>query len=437
MIRSIQIDPTFPYYRNRSPDSVAEELELAGYGTVHMFITNEYEVDRTLVKAMKRRGMEVWALTLGNGTFVTSHLPSGWRSWRMGLLKKVEDGYTRLSPFCAEYVDWKKQALARLVSDVPFDGLEIAEPYLPEWNGLESGTYGDVGPHARKRFEREYGVPMPNFHEPDSPHYFKKHSRLYEDWVQFRVDGVNRYVADIINGPGGVRAARPDIRIATWTLAVDAGPDALRRLRELQGNDAVSMIAAVQPEIHYLQTHWPDWSRADLPSSYVRSYRPFVESIRGRYPALPIGIQTDIGSAKRMIRSRAWLDAFEREVDRLGCKTWTAYEYHLGGALYDEAPRLVKAVRLEKEAVLLSFHKRIGNADAKHPRFAFRVGSRIRAFAPGHVKADGNRLLLTGIEVPQGRVDIGVKGVSDTPDLLLYPPVEANRWRSYQWASLD
>ncbi|WP_052487550.1 hypothetical protein [Gordoniibacillus kamchatkensis] len=436
MIRSIQIDPAFPYYRSRSPESVAEELKLAGYGTVHIFVTNECAVDRTLVMALRRQDIEVWALTLGNGTFVTSHLPTGWQQWRMGLLKKVDDGYTRLSPFCREYVAWKKQALARLVATVPFDGLEIAEPYLPEWNGLESGTYGDIGPHAQREFEREYGAAIPDLRDPSAPTYYAKQPELYGKWVEFRVRGVNRYVAEMINGAGGVREARPGIRIATWTLAIDAGPDSLAKLRELQGNDAVSMARAVKPDVHYLQTHWPDWGRADLPPSYVRGYKPFIESLRAANPQLPIGIQTDIGSAKRMIRSRAWLDSFEQEVRLLGCETWTAYEYQLGGALYDEAPRLLWAVKFGTDSAVLSFHKRISKPDAMTLRFAVRTGSRVLELQPSRLHTDGNRLFLYGVKLPEHSCELGVQGVCDTPELLHFPPAKTNRCDAYQWIFL-
>ncbi|MFC0216667.1 N-acyl-D-glucosamine 2-epimerase [Paenibacillus chartarius] len=441
MTPSIQIDPSFPYYRQRSPDSIADELQLAGYRAVHIFVTNEFDVDAELVRALHRCRLEVWALTLGNGTFTTAHLPSGWEGWQMGLLKTVNDGYTRLSPFCPAYVAWKKQALAALVRSIPFDGLHIAEPYLPEWGGLKSGTYGDVGAHAAAAFRRTYGAAIPEFRNRLSPRYYRKQPELYEAWVQFRVDGVNDYVDEIFNGCGGVREARPDIRIATWTLAVDDGPDSAAKLRELQGNDAVSMIAKVKPDLHYLQTHWPDWGRAALPAEYVRTYRPFVQAIRDAHPSLPIGIQTDIGSAKPMIRSRAWLEQFARETGALGCSTWTAYEYHIGGALYDEAPRLMGARRLAGGGIELCFHKRIAsvhtNSTGSGLQLAARTGNVVRELFPAHVSSDGNRLILRGLDLPSGATHIGVKGTADTPELLLFPPKRANRTSVYEWASLD
>jgi hypothetical protein len=438
MIPSIQIDPAFSYYARRSPDSIAEELALAGYRIVHIFVTNELEVDGRLVEALRRKGLQVWALTLGNGTFGTSHLPAEWHSWQMGLLREPNDGYARLSPFCSAYVAWKKQVLAQLVKKLPFDGLEIAEPYLPEWNGLETGTYGDVGPHARAAFREKYGADPPEFRDKTSPAYYRKQPQLYADWVQFRVDGVNGYVDEIINGAEGVRAARPGILIATWTLAVDAGADSVAKLRELQGNDAAAMIDRVRPDLHYLQTHWPDWTRASLSARYVRSYRPFVESIRKAHPSLPLGIQTDIGSAKRMIRSRAWLEAYVREVQALGGATWTAYEYTLGGAQYDEAPRLLAAQRTGARTATLSFHKRVAPCSPVDVRIALRSGGNERQLRVISVETDGNRVRLTvGEGWEANGKELGASGFADTPELLLFPPLRPNRSHSYDWVPLD
>jgi hypothetical protein len=424
---SIQIDPTFPYYQNRTPESIAEEIELAGYRIVHYFVTNECNVDGALVEAFHDRGIAVWALTLGNGSFVTSHLPKDWPDWRMGLLKPVEDGYTRLSPFSYRYVTWKKETLARLVKSYPFDGLEIAEPYLPEWNGLETGVYGDVSPQAKAVFKNRYRQPVPEFVDNKSPYYYKKHPRLYADWVEFRVDGVNDYLDEIINGVRGVREVRPDIRIATWTLAVDEGDDSPARLREVQANDAVAMIGKVKPDLHYLQTHWPDWGKPGLPADYVRSYAPFVSAIRAAFPSLPIGIQTDIGSARQMIRDRSWVFAFSDQVNQMGCSTWTAYEYHLGGYMYDEPPRLLKTERLNRGEMVLSFHKRIEiEKKTGHESFCLVKNGERTALEPSGVRVDGNRLWISANKLPAEDFVLGVRHIRDTPEFWLFKESRAN-----------
>jgi hypothetical protein len=175
---TIQIDPGFAYYRDRSPDSIADELVQNGYVGVRYFITNENNVDGALVTALRARGLTVWALVLGNGSYSVDRFPDGWEGWQMELVTPVNDGYYRFSPHCAEYVAWKRQALATLVATYPFDGIEIAEPYLPDWNGIDRGYYGDVGPHARTAFHERYGREIPNFTDPSHPRYYRADTAL-------------------------------------------------------------------------------------------------------------------------------------------------------------------------------------------------------------------------------------------------------------------
>lgn len=252
--RSIQVDPTFPYYRGRSAASVAEEIQLAGYDIVHYFVVNEQRVNHSLIEALQSYGIGVWAMVLGNGTFSTDKYPAEWPSWQMGMVKPVNDGYTRLSPFSEGYRRWKKAAVAELVYRYPFDGIEIAEPYFPEWDGIRRGVYGDVGPLAAKAFRSYCGCDMPEFADTDSPRYYKKTPDVYERWVAFRVEAVNGFVDELINGSGGARSVRPDIAVATWSLAVRGGERSVALLRELQGLEASSMIAKVKPDVHYCRS---------------------------------------------------------------------------------------------------------------------------------------------------------------------------------------
>ncbi|MCS7464695.1 poly-beta-1,6-N-acetyl-D-glucosamine N-deacetylase PgaB [Paenibacillus doosanensis] len=426
---SIQIDPSFPYYSNRSEQSIADELLAAGYRVVHYFVTDETKVNGKLVDRLHREGMTVWAMVLGNGAYTTAHLPKDWPDWQMQLLKPVHDGYYRLSPFSYRYTEWKKQAAADLVRTYPFDGFEIAEPYFPEWNGLSSGVYGDLGPYARAQFKLQYGSPIPEFRYSSSPHYYKSNPILYRQWIEFRVDAVNRFLFEIINGPGGVREARPDIRIATWSLGVDAGPDAVGKLREYQGIDAVSMVSTVRPDAHFVQTHWPDWMRWRLPADYAKRYEPFVARVRVLHPGLPLGLQTDIGSLKPMRRSRGWLERFAAVSGALGYATWTAYEHHLGKAMYTEQPQPVRAERHGEERVKIVFQKRVDPASASPPdRYEIVTGrkSSSRPLYPDHVKVDGSTVWLRSGQFPKEAFELSVSGIKDTPELWLFPEKRGN-----------
>lgn len=425
---SIQIDPLFAYYQDRSADSVAVELEAAGYRCVHYFVVREDQVNDKIVEALQRRGIAVWAMILGNGAFSTAHLPEGWKQWRMELVKEPNDSYCRLSPFAEEYVQWRKQEAARLVQRIPFDGFEIAEPYFPEWEGLASGTYGDIGAHAAAVFQAQFGSAMPDFRDKRSSRYYKKVPELYSQWVELRVQAVNHMIDEVINGAGGVRQARPDIQIATWSLAVQSGRKGPALLREWQGLDAVSMIRQVKPDMHILQTHWPDWMKTRLPADYITKYREFLDPIRSSYPELPIGIQADIGSLPRMVRGTDWLRQFAAHVPAAGFDAWTAYEYHVGGYMYEQSPIPLSVSRSAADELVVTFSKRI------ETNAALSVGHYPRQISDYvveelHIRSsetDGNRLYLLLEGLPTGAFVMRLSGVQDTPQLWLQKRRKAN-----------
>ncbi|WP_331436849.1 hypothetical protein [Gordoniibacillus kamchatkensis] len=191
---TIEIDPTFLYYQNRSEESIADEMVQNGFKAVHYFVVNESNVNVKLIEAFHKRGIAVWALVLGNGSYSVVGYPADWPEWQMQLLTPVNDGFYRFSPFSDKYVAWKKKSLATLVTKYPFDGIEVAEPYFPEWDGIKRGVYGDVGPLAQEAFKKEYGLGMPNFTNPNDPNYYETNRELYEKWIEFRVNAVNRFV---------------------------------------------------------------------------------------------------------------------------------------------------------------------------------------------------------------------------------------------------
>ncbi|MBD2870176.1 N-acyl-D-glucosamine 2-epimerase [Paenibacillus sp. IB182493] len=424
---SIQIDPSFPYYGGRTPDSIAEEIELAGFRSVHYFVVNEHVIQEKLIDAFHRRGMPVWAMAIGNGTFSTDRFPSDWPSWKMRLLKETNDGFERLSPFSVRYVAWKKAALARLAAEYPFDGIEIAEPYFPEWGGIKRGVYGDVGPLAQAAFRDRHGLEMPDFVNAGSPDYYLRSVETYRKWVDFRVEAVNGFLDELINGRGGVREARPGIAVATWSLAIDAGPDSIRRLREEQGLDAAAMVARVRPDMHVLQTHWPDWTRADLPADYVTRYQPFIDELRAQFPDLPLSVQADIGSARHMVKGGRWLSGFSETASKLGFSSWTAYEYHTGGYMYEEKPAPLGCTRPSKEEIVVTFNKRIDERSAASAgNYRVMDDGRLVPVRWDAIEVDGNRLRLRSGQLPPKPLQIELRGIRDAPDKWLFKEKRAN-----------
>ncbi|OAB39469.1 N-acyl-D-glucosamine 2-epimerase [Paenibacillus macquariensis subsp. defensor] len=425
---SIQIDPLFPYYLNRTAESIADEIKNAGYLIVHYFVVNEYNVASDLIDAFHKRGISVWAMVIGNGTFDTRHLPTHWQDWRMGMLKDPKDGFERLSLFAPDYIGWKKAALSRLVQENSFDGIEIAEPYFPEWDGIRRGIYGDVGHFASEAFHEECGMEIPDFTNEQASNYYLNTPEIYRQWISLRVRAVNGFVDEMINGVDGVRSVRPDILVATWSLAVNA-PNALEKVKEWQGVDAVSMIGLVKPDIHFLQTHWPDWMQRLLLPNYVNCYEVFTAQIRAAYPNLPLGIQTDIGSVSGMVRSREWLNQFQNTVYDLGYDTWSAYEYHLGGYMSGEPPIPLYAIRTGEEELLISFNKRIDPESnvtiVIHP-WSNEVVMEVEIVTDMRLEFDGNRVWARKIHLPTVSFEVEVRGMKDTPSLWYFKVERAN-----------
>ncbi|MBY5958767.1 hypothetical protein KUV50_11515 [Membranicola marinus] len=432
IIKSIQIDPGFSYYQNRSPESIAEELKLNGFRVVHYFVTNENKVDGELVQALKDCGVEVWLMTLGNGTYSTANYPKGWESWKMEFTngQNGTGGYTFLSPFNEEFVSWKKRKLVGLMTTYPFDGIELAEAYLPSWNGMSRGHYGDVGPNAQEAFYAIYGVEMPDFTDADDPRYYKNIPKVYEKWMTFRVNGVNHFLNEIFNGPNGIRESRSDAKIATWSLAIDAGDHPVKKLREDQGLDVPAMIELVQPDLHYIQTHWPDWIKSEeqLPADYIKAYEPFIKEIKNIQPDLPVGIQADIGSNANMVKSQEWIQDFIHFSEKEGYDVMTAYEYHLGGYIYDEAPRLMKTDRIGSDRIGLSFQKRIHvETTIKSDNFYFLDNNKKRIYPTiNKINIDGNRVELKSRDFPEVPFYVIIQKLRDTPEFWLYGKTSAN-----------
>lgn len=427
---TIQIDPTFTYYLNRSNESIVDEIFNAGYRAVHYFVVNENNVNGPLIDAFRKRGMPVWLMAIGNGTYDTKGLPAGWEHWKMQLTKSPNGGgFTFFSLSNQDFIAWKKKAIVKLVNEYPFDGVELAESYFPEWDAIKTGRYGDVGPEAKAAFQRKSGMEMPDFVNPESEVFYTKNPLVYKSWVQFRVNAVNEFLNEIYNGKDGVRTARPDILVATWSMGVDAGPNSVMRMREDHGLDAVEMVEKVKPDVHFFQTHWPDWIKPEgqLSPDYVKSYHLFTDPVRRRFPRLPLGFQADQGSGKSMIKSDKWRRELDAQVKNCGYATWTTYEYHLGGAIYAIPPKPVTATILDKRTIRLSFNKRI-DAITGSTAFNYMLSGKDRKGINviTNVRVDGNLVFLTFSGPVASGDQLSVKNVTDTPGLRLYKDTPVN-----------
>jgi len=396
LAKSIQIDPRFAYYRDRSRESVVSEIKSNGYSCVRMVITRDSRADAELVKAFRDAGMAVWYQTFGNGVYSTGDLPEGWESWRMKLRDKQPDeaaaGFVYLCLNDPEYRQWKKKQVVATLKRIPFDGFEIAEPFLPAFNGPRSPYYGCLCDKCRDAFLRMHPEEraMPDFKDDKSRSYYLTNSRLYRKWMDFRVRSVVSFLDDIINGPGGVREECPHVKVSVWGIADDI-PNAVETIREWEGLDGALIAKTVRPDLYVIQTDWPDWSKADLPPEYPLKYKPFVEAIRA-VSKLSIILQADVGSFENCRRGSDWMAKCDAAARKAGMIGITSYEYHLNRDIYEAPPRLV-AARGSGETITLTFTKRLDPASASDTtNYSVQSGKVLAA------QVDGNlvRLLVEG-----------------------------------------
>lgn len=419
--QSVQIDPLFGYYQDRSPASIATEVKVNGYRVARYIVTADSRINPRLIDAFHEEAVAVWYATFGNGTYSRVDLPAGWEAWRMVTRsdltgKPLSDGYTRLCLNNPDYRTWKKRQIAHVLKEHPFDGIDIMEPHWPEYPGIESPAYAcfceACGQAFRRQFPKEEH--LPDILISDSAKSPQRNPELWRKWLVFREASLRGFLNDLVNGPGGIRESAPRVKVCTWSLAL-LGPNGVQRVLEDSGEDAGAIVRDVKPDLHCLQTHWPDWLQPDLPPEYVEGYRPFVEQIRVHAPDVPLMIQADTGSKPGNRRSWAWIRAFERSCRKVGVTSTTFYEYFIGDYIYTDPPRIAE-VRPDKGGVLLVFDKRVQAKSAADLAHYTLSDGRITA-----ARVDGNLVRLSLTEVPPDRpCRLTVRDISDDAERRLF-----------------
>ena len=406
--RSVTVDPQFAYYRDRSPESVVEEIKANDYGDVRLLVANESSIDGALVKAFRDGGVRVSMLTFANGVYSRADLPKGWEEWRMKLRKDSQPGgFTYLCLNNPAYAAWKKKQLVAALTKHPFQGIDLSEAFLPAYNGPDSESYGCLCGHCAEAFKKAYPevADIPDFTNPDSPRWWKRDKTLYEKWVGFRVATVVNFLDELVNGREGIREKCPDVRVCTWSLGLDV-PDQLAKLREWEALDAAAIVRRVRPDTHVIQTDWPDWIRENLKPTYALKYKPVADSVKEASPKTPLMMQMDIGSQKQMRRSRQWIRDAEEAAKQIGCESCTHYEYHLGDYIYTEPPKAVRAV-LKDGTLKVVFQKRLDSTQSANISNYSLASGRV-----DFARIDGNIALLSVSGVEPGTI-LTITGLSD------------------------
>ncbi len=420
---TVQIDTDFPYYKNRSAESIASEIELAGFNGVYYYAMRQESIIRELVAELQKRNISVALMTLPNLVYwgeaeMAATLPSGWQDWLMQFTGNKMDIYRFIGFVYPEYNQWYKKYLNEMLKENNFDGFTFAEIMYPIYDGPEENPpfYGDVSPGFQAAFKKATGNnDFPDFTDPASPDYFKTNTKLYDALVEYRVKTINDFYDDIINAPDGARASAPGIMFATWTLGINI-PDGVNKLRIWEGNDIGEMIRRVKPDMHFIQTHAPDWSNPNLKPDYAVAYKPFFDAIRQADSKVKVAMQADLGSLARSRRSPEWNDVFYRTCREQGIDSTTYYEFGLRHELYSAPPKLM-AAKVTEVGIDLYFDQRIGSDSPEVMRNRDIHGALVT-----NATVDGNILRIT-LDKPlkqSGEILIPCGGIGDMPEVR-YP----------------
>jgi hypothetical protein len=422
--KTVQCDFTLAaYYKNRTPESIASEIEANGFDSIFYMVLDPQNIDETLLGQLHQRNISVWASLLATNVYgAKGDLPSEGKPWEMQFVNQAGKQYTHISFVHEGYRRCMKDRLLEMFQSHSFDGFLFMETHFPVIDASNNPTasFGDISPAFQEKFRQDTGNShFPEFTDPEDPNYYLNNPELFEDLVQYRIKTVNEFQDTIFNGTGGLRAHFPGLLLGTWSMALHR-ENGLDYLRTWEAQDAASMVELVKPDVHFFQTHWPDWIRPDLPPDYAKLYQPFIDSVRNVDPAIPLGLQTDIGSLNSMRRQPAWVRNFLEHSNKAGFDVTTYYEFILRWEVYQSAPVLHKTIQCGPDCLKLVFDQVVAPESAQK-----LLHKKITDYGPekGYtitgVNTDGNLVILS-TDRPvesQGLLGFPVGGISDWPEV--------------------
>jgi hypothetical protein len=419
--RTVQVDFGFPPYKDRSAASIADEISVNGYEGVYYFVVSDIATRKDIIVELQKRGIPVAVMVIASGAYLpVNERPADWEKWRMQFTNNVLDIYQLISYVHKDYAVWMKHRVVNLIKKYGIDGFTFAEAMYPIADGLEQTNvlYGDISPAFQAAFKNDTGNSVfPEFVDKSKPNYYKKIPKVYKALIEYRIKTVNDFYNEVINGAGGVREKCPGVFVATWTMAINL-PNGDKKLREWEGNDTPSMIRKIKPDMHFIQTHAPDWSNPALKGDYPKLYKPFFDLVKKTDPKMPIGFQADFVSNENIRRNPKWVELFYKTCDQMWLECTTYYEFGLRWNIYHEPPRLCKVRQVWKNEIVLSFDQRISK-DCEN----IVVGRKMiisdygRGYNVKQADVDGNllKLILDQDISGERQVTLQLGGIKDDP----------------------
>lgn len=426
-LRGVQITQDSPYMQGRSAESIVSELAVNGVESVFVMLTSTDGMKDNIVQLLHNKGIGAGLMLYADGIYSDQSIfPTGWQNWQMQFLNGPTD--THLSFIYPDFRQWMKQRAVNLCNTYGFDAITFAEPMYPVYDGITKTpvTYADVSTGYQNIFKADTGeTHFPDFTNPSSPYYFKTNTALYQKLVQHRKDSITNYFDEVVNGTNGLRQSAPDTLVVTWSLACSKlANGGAQLLPEWEGNDANAIVKKVKPDIHYFQSHWPDWSDPNLSPEHVYQY---IDNFRQAWHAMPdvaVGVQDDIGSWQTMRRSNQYYSDFLNACQASNVSHSIYYCFDIRSDIYLAAPQLKRISLAAADRINLEFNERIHTNSVGVISGRTLVSDSNVVYNILSATVDGNLLKLQlDKQITAGqKLTFDVSGISDDPSVRWVTP---------------
>lgn len=327
------VDPTLSTYAGRNWTDVATRIHEQGFTSVHLTVLHFDQDFSGIVGALHQAGLPVALNIYPTTNFEAYAAHPDWRQVSLG----GEGAFSwrvYLSPTNQDFVQWLHGQITRLMSTYAFDGFTLDEPWYEVWGGPyhdnpSHADYMDISSSARDAFKMQYGydpVPALFLKDSDDVYYLdpaKAQSTQYKQWVQFRIDTINQFMAGLATT---ARATAPGLPVFLTYVSDARVPGGYGKAPEYQAQDLSSMQTAVHPAGVIFESAWQDWEQPGLAPNYILDYT------KAYVPQLQPGVvglgQPDVGSLIK--RNMSWLKEFSADSWQGGFAGYVIYEWSIG-----------------------------------------------------------------------------------------------------------
>ncbi|MFB3897000.1 MAG: hypothetical protein ACE14V_11930 [bacterium] len=332
---TVSIDPLFESYKTKPWIDWAKEIKAYGFTAVHVIAVTDIPIEKQqeIVTAFYKEGLACIFRLYPTTDFAAYQQHPEWRQQ----LLNGESKYDWRVYLCPNHPDFVKLIAARIektIKQVPYDGIQLAEPWFEVWGGPYEtnparGGYACLCDSCVAKFKKITGINPRDLFDKQSKYYFTKpeNKKLYEQWVSFRVDTITAFSKTLFD-----TAKRIHPEIKTFGMYLSDCRVKLDAVREYQAQDLELIIDRIKPDAITIEDAWQDWTQPDLSPSFISDYaKAYITRIRNqaKYPII-IQSHADIGSRKDTQRTYRWMRQFSAYSQRGGFDSPTYYEYSIG-----------------------------------------------------------------------------------------------------------